>query len=261
MVDTSHMRRLAVTTSAALIFPNSPLAIATTAASIASTTNTAAPLSTTFSCGTRWTTARRCSALCPTGDDDACPPGQHCYGGTSCSAGGPGSEAALARQRRLERLERDAVRRLARRRDAESVPRFVCGGSFAEAEESCGTAALAAAGVGAAATPPRYCATGSSAQCPADAECYAAVPCPRSTHDEEPPLLQAEGEGLWGSSFLGTEPILLNFTTTVAMEEDEMSEEGKVLGKILGWSVFARESSPLILGTVSVLLSSRYGLN
>jgi len=244
----SQRRRLAVTTSAAILFPNSPLAIAVTAAattaapmlntmapvraSTASTTSVGAPLSTVFSCGTRWTTARTCSTLCPTGDDGVCPPGQHCYGGTSCSG------EALERQRRLERRE---VHRLARMRDEEYAPRFVCGRSFAAAEASCGFAApdLERA-------TPHYCATGYSAQCPADTECYAAVPCPRSTQDEEPRLLSVEEGGLWRNSFWVTEPVLMNSTDTVAMKEEELSEDEEMV-----WSLFTSEFTSAILELAS----------
>merc|ERR1719401_3259833 len=140
MVDTHRRRRLAATTSAAFLLPSFPFLIASPAVAaaaaptpdtvaslrtgIAPTNDGAAPLATAFSCGTHWAAARKCSVLCPAGDDDACPLGQHCYGGTSCSAGG---EEALERQRRLERREAE---RLARRREEDYAPRFVCGGIF-----------------------------------------------------------------------------------------------------------------------------------
>lgn len=231
MVDTRRRRRV-VATSAAILCPSSPLAIA---AATATTSNGAAPLTTAFACGTHWTTARTCAVLCPAGDDDACPPGQRCYGGTSCHEKGDA----------LRHLERRAADQLSRRRDAEHVPRFVCGRSFAAAERSCGDAAA----------PPRYCADGSAAWCPAGAACYAAVPCPRPSRDEEPPSLPTElsSLGLLRDSSLFTELTLLNSSTPFALVE--FSEEQAEVE--LGGSLFARESLSAMLGTASV----RYGLN
>ena len=191
---------------------------------------------TAFACGARWTDARACAVLCPAGDDDACPAGQRCYAGTSCREG---HVAALERQRRIE--ER-AAEQLERRRDAEYLPRFVCGRSFAEAERSCGAAAVAA-----------YCDGGSSAQCPAGTECYAAVACPRPPRDEALPPSSAK------LSSLGSLPNsqILNSTAPFSPEEDKLSEGQAEAETILGESWFAGEPWSAMLGTASV----RCGLN
>lgn len=195
---------------------------------------------TAFACGARWTDARACAVICPAGDDDACPAGQRCYGGTSCRGG---HAATLARQRRLE--ER-AAEQLARRRDAEYrhnlMLRFVCGRSFAEAERSCGAAAAA------------YCDGGPSAQCPAGTECYAAVACPRPPRDEVPPSSSAQ------LSSLGSLPNsqMLNSTAPFSPEEDDLSEgQAEAAEAILEGGLFAGEPWSAMLGTASV----RYGLN
>lgn len=174
-------------------------------------------------------------------------------------------EEVLERQRHLEQRE---MNRLARLRDEEYVNRFVCGGSYGEAEESCaveddGTdgssfvdGLTASLDVSAAAT--HYCPTGSSSQCPTGMECYAAVPCPRSTHDEEPPLLQEVSLQLLNSFFV-TEPILFNATTMGEDRNDSLVDEEWI--SLSEWGSFVRASSSSILGTVSALVSSHYGLN
>eukprot|EP00579_Thalassiosira_antarctica_P004732 CAMPEP_0201881710 /NCGR_PEP_ID=MMETSP0902-20130614/11932_1 /ASSEMBLY_ACC=CAM_ASM_000551 /TAXON_ID=420261 /ORGANISM="Thalassiosira antarctica, Strain CCMP982" /LENGTH=249 /DNA_ID=CAMNT_0048409973 /DNA_START=290 /DNA_END=1039 /DNA_ORIENTATION=- len=225
---------------------------------------TGTSLSTAFSCGSHWTKAQTCSTLCPTGDDDACPPGQYCYGGTPCEGGEASMEEVLERQRHLEQRE---MNRLARQRDEEYVNRFVCGGSYVEAEESCAVSSSLTDGATTSsildtATAPaatHYCPTGSSSQCPTGMECYAAVPCPRSTHDEEPPLLQEVSLRLLLNSFLVTEPILFNATTMGEDRNDSLVDEEWI--SLSEWSSLVRESSSSILGTVSALVSSHYGLN
>mmetsp|Transcript_8126 Transcript_8126/g.17631 ORF Transcript_8126/g.17631 Transcript_8126/m.17631 type:complete len:282 (+) Transcript_8126:345-1190(+) len=249
-------------------------------------------LSTVFSCGTRWSSAKTCSTLCPTGDDDACPSGQYCYGGIPCDTttttsntiteGGDGMEMETALERQHQ-LEREEVKRLADRREEDYVARFVCGKSYDEAAESCDDDAAAvaaspmdgvAAAVAAATTTTTssssavYCPTGSSLQCPTDMQCYAAVSCPRLTHDEEPPLEQDISFGLeLFKSFLVTEPILLNATDdNIRMVENgsgtaRLAQEEWIHPRPSEWNSLFLESSSALLATVSTMLSPRHGLN
>jgi len=187
-------------------------------------------LSTAFSCGTRWREARTCSDLCPSGDDSACPPGQRCFAGIPCDenddvvsggggGGGSAMDAALERQRDLESREVD---RLRGKREETHVGRFVCGESYEDAEAVCdggggddssSAVLLLPSSVGDG-DGRHYCPTGSSSRCPADTECYAAVYCPRRTHDEEPPLIGTVSLRILNS--LATEPMLLGNVTHAA---------------------------------------------
>jgi len=180
-------------------------------------------------------------------------------------------ETVLERQHQLEQEE---MKRLAHRREEEYVARFVCGKSYDEAAESCNAAVAASPMVGVAAvaatTSTVYCPAGSSMQCPTGMQCYAAVSCPRLTHDEEPPLGQEISLGLGFKSFLVTEPILLNATdnnirmvneggkndsgTTRLAQEEWMHHPSE-------WNSLFLESSLAVLATVSAMLSPRYGLN
>mmetsp|Transcript_47872 Transcript_47872/g.101714 ORF Transcript_47872/g.101714 Transcript_47872/m.101714 type:complete len:272 (-) Transcript_47872:349-1164(-) len=242
---------------------------APSAAASSDAASAAGSLSTAFSCGSRWTDARTCSTLCPSGDDEACPPGQYCYGGIPCSIGDDGEESkgagvvgqsmeVLERQRRLERQEMD---RLARQKEEKYVGRFVCGGSYDEAAEICASSppfdqtATAVGPLGETVTA-FYCPTGSSLKCPAGMRCYAAVPCPRSTHYEEPSLIREVSLQLL-SPFI-TEPILLNATNVGGRNSSLAHEEWYGLSH---WSSLLRESSSAVLGRALVLLSSHHGLN
>jgi len=181
-------------------------------------------------------------------------------------------ETVLERQHQLEQEE---VKRLAHRREEEYVARFVCGKSYDEAAESCDAVAASPMDVVAAATTSAvYCPTGSSMQCPTDMQCYAAVSCPRLTHDEEPPLRQEISLGLelLLKSFLVTEPILLNATdNNIRMVNDEggkndsgttrLAQEEWMHHPPSEWNSLFLESSSAVLATVSALLSPRYGLN
>lgn len=220
------------------------------------------PLTTVFSCGSRWSAAKSCSALCPSGDDDACPPGQYCYGGTTCRGGPDATDGALERQRLLEAEETD---RLVRRREEEYERRCACGTSFDDAAERCASSFDADADADYSFSVARGavahdCPDGSSSHCPADTRCYAAVPCPRASNDGEGPLRRRQ---------------LLLVAEPVALIEDVVSDgngsgvsEGEggrtrspVTTTTSDWGSLARESSAAVLGTMSALFSSRYGVN
>ncbi|KAL7552788.1 hypothetical protein ACHAWF_016040 [Thalassiosira exigua] len=165
----------------------------------------ASPLTTAFSCGSRWRDARTCGTLCPSGRDDACPSGQRCYGGIACDSG---MGEVLERQRRLEREEEDRSRRV---RDGGAFEeRFVCGASYEDAEARCASPDSVDEG-SATAIEGAFCPTGSSEECPTGSRCYAAVSCPRHAVEEE--LVEETGP-LWNHSLV-TEPMLLNSTATM----------------------------------------------
>ena len=156
-------------------------------------------LTTAFSCGSVWTRANTCGILCPTGRDDACPDGEACYAGMDCAASDRDVSDVLAEQRALERAE---LGRLAESRSASHVERFVCGASYDDAALRCSAGAdppqlgRGVRGDGGA----HYCPSGSSGACPGGTECYAAVPCPASTHAPEVPALADPGRGPGGTA-------------------------------------------------------------
>jgi len=151
-------------------------------------------LTTAFSCGSIWTRANTCGLLCPTGRDDTCPDGEACFAGMDCAASDRDVEDVLSEQRSMEQSE---LNRLAEGRAGAHVDRFVCGASYDDAALRCSAGADPpqlgrgrAGGAGA-----HYCPSGSSGACPAGTECYAAVPCPASTHAPEVPALADPGPG------------------------------------------------------------------
>lgn len=171
-------------------------------------------------------------------------------------------EAELERQRDLESREMD---RLRGGREETHVRRFVCGESYEDAEAGCGGDDSAVLPLSPSGGGVRYCPTGSSSQCPADMECYAAVYCPRRTHDEEPPLIEAVSLRILNS--LATEPILLGNATHASVgESNHSSGDGVVLvgGEDYGvlipkaWRSFFRESPSTLSGAVAKLLSSSH---
>src|SRR5210317_1604922 len=82
----------------------------------------------TFSCGSRWSTAKQCNQLCSDGSDSSCPIGQHCYAGIPC-------DSSTSSQQMME--EEKLMERLIQQRDTGVKKEFVCGVSFDEAESSC----------------------------------------------------------------------------------------------------------------------------
>lgn len=220
-------------------------------------------LHTAFSCGTRWNTAQTCSTLCPSGNDDACPSGQYCYAGMPCSAAAAAADGESSMEEILERqrhLELQEMNRLMDAREEMYVNKFVCGDSYAEAEDSCNAPVDGGHESGDGGDmESHYCPSGSSYQCPSGLQCYAAVPCPRATHDEEPSLLEEVSLKLLP---LMTEPILLNDTTTSWSSSSPSPYTSEML-LMEEWRLFFQESSSVLLGTMSSLLasSSRYGLN
>lgn len=227
-------------------------------------------LTTAFSCGHTWRKAKTCSTLCPSGDDSACPLGQHCFGGISCSEGGESSMAdILEKQGRMEQQEID---RLKRRRGEEYVERFVCGDSYEGAEASCSSDSgeSASAPSSAAAS---YCPSGSSAQCPNGQSCYAAVSCPRSSHEEEVPLVEEVSLQLINS--LMTEALLVDNSTFLNNGDVNfyyntlgggVAAVGEDYASLIAeeWRMFFRDSSTLLSESVGRLLgsplSSYYGI-
>jgi len=210
----------AATSAAVIVYPT------LSSASTTCTTSTPRPqlqdegasthLSTAFSCGSRWTAAQTCGVLCPAGDSIVCPNGEKCYAGMSCATSHRDIEDVLEEQRYLEREE---LNRLIDLRGDEYVDRFVCGQSYEDAMSSCAISA----------NPPQrhpqhgwgtstayYCPTGSSSVCPANQECYAAVSCPKTTHDSEISILEMIEVGL--NLPIITEPMLVNSTSTEVIE-------------------------------------------
>jgi len=191
-------------------------------------------LSTVFSCGSRWTSAQTCGVLCPSGDSSICPNGELCYAGISCVMSQRDMEDVLEEQRHLEREE---VNRLIDIRGDENVDRFVCGQSYEDAMSSCVTSAdppqrHPQLGWGSSAA--HYCPMGSSSVCPANEQCYAAVPCPKATHEPEISVLDMVEMGLSLPKVV-TEPMLMNFsgsevTEVISLEINVNTES------IQGWS-------------------------
>lgn len=255
----SSRRRMRVAASATILL-SSPFLGVTVEASDASSSSASSPLppsavslTTAFSCGSRWTKAKRCAALCPTGDDGDCPPGQYCYAGIPCE--GRDMASVLERQRDLERMEMD---RLTRRRGEGYADSFVCGANYEDAEGSCNAPSSPGAGGGAFGGGPRYCPTGDSSQCPAGTECYVAS-CSRRAQDKKaPPLVQLR---LPASTF--TDPILHgNITSTIGITDVSMEalmDDYHVL--IEEWRSFYHKSQSLFWRVLSMLSSSRYCLN
>jgi hypothetical protein len=166
-------------------------------------------------------------------------------------------EEILERQGRMEREEVNKLKRS--REEMMHVERFVCGGSFEEAEASCrgggeGSSSTSSTEEGGTSTTTsssvvgaHYCPSGSSSECPTNMNCYAAVSCPRSSHHEEvdkPPLNGAYSS--FNSSLGG-----------IANGEDYtlLAEE---------WKSFFRESSTMLSEAVGRLFgsspSSHHGL-
>lgn len=214
-------------------------------------------LSTAFSCGARWTSAKSCSALCPSGNDSECPDGQRCYGGIPCTGDDDvDMEKILEEQSRLEDLEMDRLKLLREENGYEE--RFVCGESHEVAEASCGGGSSLEVGNGEGlGLVAHYCPTGESSQCPTGMECYAAVSCPRGSMDYAEP-----------SSVPRDAPILVDSTIAAAPSLVNGSMGGDDDGSVQGggsWSYsFLADYAPSSLGrkvVSSLLTSSGYGLN
>lgn len=139
----------------------------------------------TFSCGSRWSTAKQCNQLCTDGSDSSCPIGQHCYAGIPCDDSSTSSQQMMEEEKLMERL--------IQQRDTGVKKEFVCGFSFDEAESSCnGSAAGNSDSSSSDETADNmmmihYCHSGQSSECPANMQCYASVACksPSSRRNEQ----------------------------------------------------------------------------
>ena len=155
-------------------------------------------LTTAFSCGSVWTRANTCGILCPTGRDSSCPDGEVCYAGMDCGHSDRDLDDVMSEQRTMEQAE---LNRLAEERDGDgtTVDRFVCGTSYDDAALRCAAGAdppqLGARSRLGVPGDAHYCPSGTSGACPRGTECYAAVPCPSSTHAPEVPALATHGAG------------------------------------------------------------------
>lgn len=139
----------------------------------------------TFSCGSRWSTAKQCNQLCTDGSDSSCPIGQHCYAGIPCDDSSTSSQQQMMEEEKL-------MERLIQQRDTGVKKEFVCGFSFDEAESSCNGSAAVSSDSSSDATADNimmihYCHSGQSSECPANMQCYASVACksPSSRRNEQ----------------------------------------------------------------------------
>ena len=141
----------------------------------------------TFSCGSKWSTAKQCNQLCTDGSDSSCPIGQHCYAGIPCDD----ISSTSSQQQMIE--EEKLMERLIQQRDTGVKKEFVCGFSFDEAESSCnGSTAAGNSDRVSDETADNnmmmihYCHSGQSSECPANMQCYASVACksPSSRRNE-----------------------------------------------------------------------------
>lgn len=139
----------------------------------------------TFSCGSRWSTAKQCNQLCTDGSDSSCPIGQQCYAGIPCDDSSTSSQQMMEEEKLMERL--------IQQRDTGVKKEFVCGFSFDEAESSCNGSAAVSSDSSSDATADNnmmmihYCHSGQSSECPASMQCYASVACksPSSRRNEQ----------------------------------------------------------------------------
>jgi len=166
----------------------------------------------------------------------------------------------LKQQARMEQIEVNQLKQESRRHD-----RFVCGGSYVEAAESCAATPSSATTDSSSALPasnmaPQFCPTGSSSQCPTGMECYAAVSCPLDPPQVEEVSLVVDEEEVSvqpSDSVWTTEHSTAASNGTVEILEDSGSSSSS---SIEDWTLFFGIESTLSR-TVSALLSSRYGLN
>lgn len=176
LVVSAVVASVAVTATAAVA------ATASTTTLVVSSAHGVAALSTdddevmipTFSCGTKWQSAKQCSQLCMNGEDSSCPIGQHCYAAIPCSK-------KAVEESTILQLENMLMEQLIQERDRNSVKAFVCGISFQEAESACGSSKGGA--------PIRYCHSGQSSECPSDMECFASVACSTTSSSSSATLL------------------------------------------------------------------------
>jgi hypothetical protein len=177
-------------------------------------------------------------------------------------------EDLLNEQRTLEQQE---INRLREERERQFVDRFVCGESYARAEEDCNTILWDdAVGLGDGGGVPQntaatYCPTGVSSTCPTSQKCYAAVSCPRLYHDAEPEILIMDTSlrvlELYAVQYYDgqTEALLdldVNVTASYVRTFAEL-ESGRLEGEVVSSSLESWRSIPsLMMGAMSSLLPS-----